>query len=103
MSFAMSFVIWTVTGGLAGWLAGRCEHPSAVRSYGIAGLVGAILGGFLWFPAFEVQPGGISILILIFNFLTFNLFAALFGCTAGFWVVHLVHERRKPEGGSLHE
>ena len=85
MSFVMSFVIWTVTGGLAGWLAGRCErHPAAVRS---------ILGGFLWFPAFEAQPG--SILIFIFDFLTFNLFAALFGSTAGFWVVHLVRERRR--------
>src|SRR4051794_28689077 len=96
MNLGTSFVIWTVTGGLAGWLAGRCErHPAAVRSYRLAGIVGAILGGFLWFPAFEVQPGNISILILIFDFLTFNLFAALFGSTAGFWVVHLVRERRK--------
>ena len=94
MSFVMSFVIWTVTGGLVGWLAGRCErHPAAVRSYRMAGLVGAILGGFLWFPAFEAQPG--SILIFIFDFLTFHLFAALFGSTAGFWVVHWVRERRR--------
>lgn len=97
MSLVMSFVIWTVAGGLAGWLAGRSEqHPAAVRLYVMVGIAGAILGGFLWLPAFfEAQPG--STYVFFFDFLTFNLFAALFGSTAGFWVVHimdLVRDRR---------
>jgi uncharacterized membrane protein YeaQ/YmgE (transglycosylase-associated protein family) len=99
---SMSFVIWIVVGGLVGWLAGRYEDEKAVPTYLTIGIVGAITGGLLWSPWFWVSKEGLgSIPIFIFEFSTFHIFAAVFGSTAGFWAVHIVHLIRDRRSGYL--
>jgi uncharacterized membrane protein YeaQ/YmgE (transglycosylase-associated protein family) len=95
MSFVMGFVVWTAAGLVAGWLAGRSERrPAAMRLYVVMGIAGAIAGGLLWSRWFKVQPGSTQ-LIYLFDFLSFHIFAALFGSTAGFWGLELVRYQPK--------
>jgi hypothetical protein len=99
MSFAMSFVIWTVAGAVIGQFARRSEPNPAVHSYPYVtlGIVGGILGGLLWFPKFEVSPGiQPGSLFYLFEFLSFNLFGTSFGFVGAFWAVHIVHLVRDP-------
>jgi len=92
----MNFVIWTVAGGLFGWRVGRW-HPAASGGSALGGalgsalgILGAEIGGLLWFPAFKVQPGN-----YVFDFLVFNVFAALCGAAPLLWVADLVRDRRR--------
>lgn len=59
------------------------------------GILGAEIGGYLWFPAFFETSSNIR--ILVFDFLTFNIFAALCGADALFLVV-LLYSARRPAG-----
>jgi hypothetical protein len=92
MSFAMSFVIWVLTGGMVGWLVARSGgHPTAVRSVMI-GIASGLVGGFLWFPWFSGAEVRSSYL---FDLLTCNIFAGIFGSD----IVFLVLEWRPSTAG----
>ena len=92
MSFAMSFVIWVLTGGMVGWLVARSGgQPTAVRSVMI-GIVSGLVGGFLWFPWFsgaEVRSG-----CYLFDLLSCNIFAGIFGSDLVFLVLEWRRDRR---------
>lgn len=92
-----SFLIWTIAGMLAGRLAGRYSpRPAATGPYLLAGIAGGITGGLLWSPWFWISKEGLgSLPIFVFEFGSFNIFAALCGSTAGFWIVELVLNRQK--------
>jgi uncharacterized membrane protein YeaQ/YmgE (transglycosylase-associated protein family) len=97
MNLLTSFVIWTVAAGLFGWLIGPREQYPAVRANVLIGILGGVIGGCLWFPFFfETQPGIYS---FVFDFLTFNLFAALCGAAPLLWVAHSVRDRRRRRRG----
>jgi hypothetical protein len=62
-----------------------------VPTYVTLGIVGAIAGGLLWLPWFSVSKAGMaSISIFVFEFLTFHVFASLFGADIFFLVLHYV-------------
>ncbi|HEV7505050.1 MAG TPA: hypothetical protein VGS07_09080 [Thermoanaerobaculia bacterium] len=93
MSFVSSFVIWVLTGGMVGWLVARNGgHPTAVRSVMI-GIASGLVGGLLWFPWFssaEVRPGW----IYLFDLLSCNIFAGIFGSDLVFLVLEWRRDRR---------
>lgn len=93
MSFAASFVIWVLTGGMVGWLVARSGgHPAAVRSV-VIGVVSGLAGGLLWFSWFssaEVRPG----LIYLFDLLSSNFFAGIFGSDLVFLVLEWRRDRQ---------
>ena len=47
----MGFISWLIFGGLVGWIAGKIigtdPHQGIFRNI-VVGIVGALLGGFLW-------------------------------------------------------
>jgi len=92
----LSFAIWIISGGLVGWLAGRCESGKAVPTYLTLGIVGAIAGGLLWLPWYSVSKAGmVSNPIFVFELLTFHVFASLFGADIFFLVLHWVRALRR--------
>ena len=56
----INLMVFIVTGGLAGWLAATLVKGRGFGPVGniILGVVGSLLGGFL-FDFFGIQPGGI--------------------------------------------
>jgi uncharacterized membrane protein YeaQ/YmgE (transglycosylase-associated protein family) len=83
---AMGWLAWIVLGGVAGWLAGRLMH-SGLGLIGdiIVGIIGAILGGWL-FTQFGM-PG-------VTGFNLWTLVVSVIGALVLLFLVGLVARRR---------
>ena len=94
MSLASSFVIWVLTGGMVGWLVARSGgHPAAGRSV-VIGVVSGLAGGLLWFPWFSAEVRPASYLCYLFDLLSCNIFAGIFGSDLVFLVLEWRRDRR---------
>lgn len=82
----MDWLAWIVLGGIAGWLAGMLMH-SGLGIIGdiIVGIVGALLGGWL-FNQFGM-PG-------VTGFNVYTLVVAVIGAVVLLFLVDLVSRRR---------
>ncbi len=78
---------WIVLGGLAGWLAslitGRSRRQGCLMDI-VVGIVGALIGGFL----FNAVAG-----VGITGFNAWSLFVAVIGAVILIWVVGLIRGR----------
>lgn len=57
----MNFIIWLIVGGVAGWVASKFMNTDAQMGVGaniVAGIVGAMLGGWLSGTLFNYDPTG---------------------------------------------
>lgn len=87
MTGGLGILGWIVLGGLAGWLAslitGRSRRQGCLMDI-VVGIVGALIGGFL----FNAVTG-----VGITGFNAWSLFAAVLGAVILIWVVGLIRGR----------
>lgn len=71
MDDSLSWIGWIVIGGLAGWLAGMVtgagERMGCLLNI-VIGIVGAVIGGFIFFQLNLDAPGGRFVSSLIVSF-----------------------------------
>jgi uncharacterized membrane protein YeaQ/YmgE (transglycosylase-associated protein family) len=83
----MNFILWIIVGGLLGWIASLIMHTNAQQGPMLnilAGIIGALLAGFLLTPLFGVGTINQS------NFSLPSLFLSLLGAIILLAVVNLV-------------
>jgi uncharacterized membrane protein YeaQ/YmgE (transglycosylase-associated protein family) len=87
MTGGLGILGWIVLGGLAGWLAslitGRSRRQGCLMDI-VVGIVGALIGGFL----FNAVTG-----VGITGFNVWSLFVAVIGAVILIWVVGLIRGR----------
>lgn len=80
----MGIILWVIFGGIAGWLASLIMHTDASQGIFaniIVGIIGALIGGFL-FNLF----GGAGVT----GFNIYSLLVAVLGAIVLLWLIKLV-------------
>ena len=85
----MSILGWIVLGGIAGWIAsmitGRNDQMGCITNIA-AGIVGAIVGGWIFSFFMKVEPTGFNLISLVI---------AVVGAVVVLAIINLIFGRRK--------